>query len=480
MTTVDTTWTRPRLRPDVRLGPAQRRGEGVVHHVKDPRTGWYYRIGPREHFLLSRMDGRRSLDELGAEYAATFGRRLGEESWRQLFGMLHQRQLLDGATDEAALARLAATAARNAARTRRGPLLARFPLFDPDRMFARVGPWLAVLFRPGFVVPALLAVLALAGYVGYAWSGLAEAAFAGPRGWLTIVPGVLVAWAIVFLHESAHGLTCWHFGGRVREIGLMWRFPMLAPYCKVDDVVLLTPGRRVATAFAGVFVSMLALLPFAGLWALAPEGHPVRRLAASVLVFGTVTAGINLVPFLRLDGYYMLSHALNLADLRGESYRFYGRLLRGGPAAVSGYPRRDAVAYASYGAASVVFGLTVIVLLVRFWHASLTTWFGSTWATLLLVAEGILLALLLGYAARRRSRGTAASGTGPSGVPSSAPGTVTPGAAPAGTAAAGTVTGASGTGAHRAADEAGLAYRTAGEAGLPPTGCRCAGGRCDC
>lgn len=404
MTTVDTTWTRPRLRPEVRLGPAQRRGEGVVHHVKDPVTGWYYRIGPREHFLLSRMDGNRSLEELGAEYAATFGRRLGQASWQQLFAMLHKRQLLAGATDEAELARLTAAAAQNASRAKRGLLLARFPLFDPDRLFTRVGPRLAALFRPGFVVPALAAVLALAGYVAYAWSDLTEVAFGGPRGWLTVVPGVLVAWAIVFLHECAHGLTCWHFGGRVREIGLLWRFPMLAPYCNVDDVVLFSPGRRVATAFAGVFASMLALLPFAGLWMLAPDGHPIRRLAASILVFGTVTAAINLVPFLRLDGYHMLGHALNLVDLRGESYRFYGRLLRGGPRSVAGYPRRDAIAYALYGAASVAFGITVLVLLVRLWHDSLTAWVGSTWATLILLAEGVLVALLLGYAARRRAR----------------------------------------------------------------------------
>src|SRR5690606_24043962 len=114
MTTVDTTWKRPRLRPEVRLGPAQRRGRGVAQHVKDPVTGWYYRIGPREHFLLSRMDGSRSLEELGAEYAATFGRRLGQDSWQQLFAMLHKRQLLAGATDDAELARLSAAAARNA------------------------------------------------------------------------------------------------------------------------------------------------------------------------------------------------------------------------------------------------------------------------------------------------------------------------------------------------------------------------------
>ncbi|MFJ6195520.1 hypothetical protein [Micromonospora sp. NPDC092111] len=401
MTTVDA-GRQPRLRPEIVLGPGQRRGEGVVHHVKDPLTGWFYRIGPREHFLLSRMDGTRSLDDLGADYAETFGRRLGPESWQQLFGMLYKRQLLAGATDDEALARLTASAAENAERAKRGPLQARFPLFDPDALFQRVGPRLSGLFHRGFVVPALAAVLALAGYVAYAWPQLTDAAFAGRRGPLPVVLGVLVAWAIIFLHECAHGLTCWHFGGRAKEIGLMWRFPMLAPYCKVDDVVLLPPGRRVATAFAGVFVSMLALLPFAGLWALAPDGHTLHSLAGSILLFGTVTAGINLVPFLRLDGYYMLTHALNLADLRGESYRFYGRLLRGGPAAVAGYPRRDRAAYAGYGLASAVFAVTVCTLLVRLWYTSLAGWVGGGWAVLILVAEGVLVLLLIGYGVRRR------------------------------------------------------------------------------
>lgn len=396
-------YARPRLRPEIVLGPAQRRGDRVVHHVKDPVTGCYYRIGPREHFLLSRMDGRRSTEEIAAEYAEAFGRRLGAESWAQLFRMLHSRQLLAGATDEEAMARLAASAAANAARARRTLLLARLPLFDPHRLFTRVGPRLAPLFSRWFVVPALLVVALLAGYVTYDWRRLVEAVAASRSAGLSIVCAVLIAWAIVFLHECAHGLTCWHFGGRVREIGLLWRFPLLAPYCNVDDVVLLSRGQRVATAFAGVFVSMLALVPFAALWAVTEHGR-LHNLAGAVLLFGTVTAAINLVPFLRLDGYYMLTHALNLVDLRGDTYRFYSRLLRGGPAAVASYPRRDRLAYGLYGLASLAFAITVVTLLVRLWYGSLRVWVGPGWAAVILVTEGVLVALLVWYGARRARR----------------------------------------------------------------------------
>lgn len=412
MSTVDATWQRPRLREGVALGPAQRKGDSVVHHVKHPVTGWYYRIGPREHFLLSRMDGTRSVDEIAADYAEVFNRRLSPEHWQQLFGMLYQRQLLDGATDQEMLARLTASAAEQAARNKRGPLQARYPLFDPSALFDRIGPRLSFLFTRWFVVPGLVAVVALAALVVYDWSRLADVAFtSGGRGVAFIAVGVIVAWTIIFLHECAHGLTCWHFGGQVKEIGLMWRFPLMAPYCKVDDVVLFPRGQRIATSFAGVFVSMLALLPFAALWLLLPQGHPLHRLAAPILIFGTVTASLNLVPFLRLDGYYMLTHALNLTDLRGETYRFYGTLLRRGPRAVAGYPRRDQIAYSLYGAASLVFVATLLVLLVRFWYVSLATWVGPTWAATILIAEGVLVALLLVYGVRRthaRRQATAA------------------------------------------------------------------------
>jgi putative peptide zinc metalloprotease protein len=310
------------------------------------------------------------------------------------------------------MARLTASAAANAARARRTLLLARLPLFDPQRLFTRVAPGLAPLFSRWFVVPALLVVGVLAGYVIYDWPQLVRAVGESRSAGWSVVWAVLIAWAIVFLHECAHGLTCWHFGGRVEEIGLLWRFPLLAPYCNVDDVVLLPRGQRVATAFAGVFVSLLALVPFAVLWVSTGPGA-LHNLAGTVLLFGVVTAAINLVPFLRLDGYYMLTHALNLVDLRGDTYRFYARLLRGGPGAVASYPRRDRLAYGLYGLASAAFAVTVVSLLVRLWYGPLRDWVGPTWAMVILVAEGVALALFVWYgvrrARRRREAGAAAA-----------------------------------------------------------------------
>ncbi len=85
----------PARRADLALGPPLLRGAAPVHLVKDPRSGRRHELGPREHFVLSRLDGTATRDEIGAAYAAVFGRRLGDGAWGQLLGLFWSRDLLD-------------------------------------------------------------------------------------------------------------------------------------------------------------------------------------------------------------------------------------------------------------------------------------------------------------------------------------------------------------------------------------------------
>ena len=73
----------PPGRPRPTCGSARRccAAPARVHLVKDPVTGARLEVGAKEHFVIARLDGHRSLDEIGAEYAAAFGARLGEAQW---------------------------------------------------------------------------------------------------------------------------------------------------------------------------------------------------------------------------------------------------------------------------------------------------------------------------------------------------------------------------------------------------------------
>ncbi|MFF8440545.1 metalloprotease [Streptomyces californicus] len=90
---------RPALRPRVLLSDPLLDGAATVHLIKDAETGSSFKVGPKEHFLIARMDGERSLAEIGEEYAGEYGRRLGDAHWKRLLGLLGAKGLLAAGAD---------------------------------------------------------------------------------------------------------------------------------------------------------------------------------------------------------------------------------------------------------------------------------------------------------------------------------------------------------------------------------------------
>ncbi|MGD0244343.1 MAG: hypothetical protein ABSB59_29030 [Streptosporangiaceae bacterium] len=405
-TTLGLAAARPALRGDLVLGPAVRDGAGWTHTIKDPRSSWYFQVGPREFFIMSRLDGQRSLGEIGSEYAAWSGRRLAEPHWQQILGMLAARRLLTGTDDEASMARLA-EAGRRQRRGTQTLLYRRLSLADPDRLFGRLEPRLRPLFSPWFVLPALVAALAVEISMAFSAAALyhqVRADWHYPPAWIGYV---LVMWFGLMLHEIAHGVTSKHFCGASSEIGLLWRFPFLAPYCKADDV-LLFPNKwhRVYTAFAGVFANLLLLLPFCVLWLLTSPGSKTHVLSAPLILFGSVAALANLWPFLQLDGYYMLNHSLGMVNLRKASSSYWaqlGRGLLGRGGAREAYPPAARRAYFLYGGASFLFVAALAGWAMTEGDLSLAR---RTGGPLALGITGSVIALLAasGFFARRLAR----------------------------------------------------------------------------
>lgn len=170
----------------------------------------------------------------------------------------------------------------------------------------------------------------------------------------------LFLWMSITLHELAHGVAAQHYGGRVTEIGLRWRFPAALLHCTVDNYLFL-PGRRakLVVAGAGAHLNMVLLLPFGVWWLLLPAGAPERAPLAGLLVLGTVQALSNLVPLPPLDGYRMLGHALGTAHLAPETRTYLALRRSGGAEALAGYSTRARRIYTAYA-----IGSAVLVLLV--------------------------------------------------------------------------------------------------------------------
>ncbi|MEV6284174.1 M50 family metallopeptidase [Kribbella sp. NPDC051770] len=400
---------RPALRSTVRIGPGLLRGPSVVHIIGDRDTQAFLRVGPREAFLMAQLDGTRSLADIGASYAEQFGKRLGEAHWQQLLGLLHAHALMEpAAAEQLDAVREKAEVARRAAG--RSPLLWRRPLPGAAEFAVRLAGRIGWLLNPLVAVPLALLGTAVAVSVLLDWSTLWSAVTDSPSRWTATVIGLTVGWLVIAGHELFHGIACVRYGGRPTEIGVMWRFPMIAPYCKVDDVVTFPHrGHRVVTSFAGIYVNLVALIPFGALWWWGPQSGWWHGLAGALLLFGVVAVVANLVPVLKLDGYHMLEHATATSNLQGESFRFAGAFLRRGPAGVAQYPRGAKLIYAGYAVLATAILGPAVVLLVRSWYLSLAHWWSPGVAVAVLVGEAVVVGGLLRWAIVWKRRATEAA-----------------------------------------------------------------------
>ncbi|MFF2326964.1 MULTISPECIES: peptidase M50 [unclassified Streptomyces] len=373
---------RPALRPRVLLSDALLHGAATVHLIKDTDSGSSFRVGPKEHFLIARMDGERSLREIGEEYAREYGRRLDGARWQQILRMLGSRGLLAGApaaTESAVKAAVAGAAAAGgssaapSAASRRGVLRGSVRLVaDADATTARLHRVVGFLLAPGWLVPLLVLVAAMeTAVVVNAGELLVDTRdlFTNP---VLLTGTATLLWFSTALHELAHGIVARHHGGTVAEIGLRWRLPVVIMYCTVGNYLYLGSRRqRIHTASAGAVMNLLFLLPFCALWLFAPLDTATHDALGGLLLLGSVQAFAMLVPLPPLDGYRIVSQLCGATELAASTGTYLRLAARRDPAAAA-YPRRARTAYLAYGLGSVLVLALILAAAVAAAHHLLT------------------------------------------------------------------------------------------------------------
>jgi hypothetical protein len=398
--TADLSALHPARRPELRLSGPLHRGPAVIHLVRDPLYDRTYELGPKEHFVLDRLDGVATLGEIGAAYALRFGARLGDAHWTRLLGLLGTRRLLAGAP---------APPPSTPDRPKSTLLDGRASLVpDAPGLMDRLHRATAPLLRPLPLAVATVAVVAmLAMMVADADRLLAGTGTLYHHQPVTVAAVGTILWLSLAVHELAHGLAGRAFGGSVSEIGLRWRLPVVFTYCTVDDVQFL-PRRRqqVITAAAGAFANLLFLLPFAVVWLLLPERAQARPAIAGLLVLGVAIAAANLVPLPPLDGYKMIGYGCGISRLATGSRVFLlllaSKAVGRGPG-IGSYPRRLRWIYGGYGlfVVAAAAALVAVVVVVG------SRWLADRWGGAAGVVPAALLAALLvlwagGSLARRK------------------------------------------------------------------------------
>ncbi|MDR2325890.1 MAG: HlyD family efflux transporter periplasmic adaptor subunit [Acidovorax sp.] len=199
-------------------------------------------------------------------------------------------------------------------------LFFRVPLLRPDRWLARWAPRLDFLFRPGFWWLTL--VVFLWGLWGVA------------RSWEVFHATLVDMWSlqgmlaygvtlvgVKCLHEVGHGITAKRYGCKVPAMGVAFLVLWPVAYTDTNEVWKLTRrDQRLKVAAAGITTELLIAVWALWAWLWLPEGWPKSSAFLLATTTWVSTVLINASPFMRFDGYFLLSDYLQLPNLHSRAF----------------------------------------------------------------------------------------------------------------------------------------------------------------
>jgi len=251
------------------------------------------------YLVAAQIDGARSADAIAQSVSEELGRTLGAEQVRYLIAVkLLPLGLIAGPGAPTAPPKASPLLALRA----RGTLL-------PERAANAV----AALLRPLFRWPAVLAVLVSVAAVDY-WLVASRGLSAGLGQVLRDPASLLIVFALsvasAAFHECGHATACRYGGARPGAIGVGIYLVWPSFFTNVTDSYRLDRAARIRTGLGGLYFNLIFILAMAGLY---------QATTAEVLLLVIAVTHLEmaqqLLPFVRFDGYFILSDLVGVPDL---------------------------------------------------------------------------------------------------------------------------------------------------------------------
>ncbi len=199
-------------------------------------------------------------------------------------------------------------------------LFFKVPLVSPAGwLHATLGIFAPLFSRTFFVLVALLGLAGLY-LVSRQWD-VFQRTFVD---FLTLESAAAMGGCLLLLkvlHELGHAYTATRYGVRVNTMGVAFMLGMPLLYTDVTDAWRLrSRGQRLAIAGAGIAVELIVAVLATLAWVFLPDG--TARSAAFIVATTSwlLSVAINLNPFMRFDGYYLLSDAWGIPNLQQRSF----------------------------------------------------------------------------------------------------------------------------------------------------------------
>lgn len=313
----------PALRPDLQLSPAAPGLDGAPQWtLADPLRGRYFKLGAAAVRLLRHwtlVEPQRVLAAANAEPGAP----LGQAELEDMLRFLSSHDLIAALDDKQR-----ASYAMKAAAQRQSPwkqalhqyLFFRIPLWRPDPFLNRAWPVLerhgSWLLRWGLpLVFALGLFLVIRDWQRFLSTFPHLFSLGG-----ALAFGIALTFAKL-CHEFGHAFMAKRAGCRVQSMGLAFMVLLPMFYTDVSDAWRVRDRRsRLLIGAGGVFAELLLAVLALLAWSLLPDG-PLRT-SAFMLASATwiTTLVINLNPFMRFDGYFLISDLWGVDNLQNRAF----------------------------------------------------------------------------------------------------------------------------------------------------------------
>jgi putative peptide zinc metalloprotease protein len=133
-----------------------------------------------------------------------------------------------------------------------------------------------------------------------------------------------------FFHESAHGLTCKHYGGEVHNMGFHLIYLTPAFFIDVSEVYVFGgKWQRLASMISGIWVEMMFCSVATVIWWGTSPATFVHEFAYKLmLITGVAVVVVNANPLIKLDGYFMFTELFGTPEIKDRSTAFLSTWVR--------------------------------------------------------------------------------------------------------------------------------------------------------
>ncbi len=307
---------RPRLAPGVRLAGQMR--ESAFKNppwLVEREDAGYVQVTELLYRIAELCDGRRTREEIADAVSENNGRTVSTDNVRVLLGTQLVLKGLVPAADGQVVG--GAGGARSLL-----ALSLRTKMVGPEVLDVPTA-----LLRWLFWPPVMVALVVLS-VVGLGWLLLSHGLAAGAREALYTPGLLLVALGLTAVaagfHELGHAAALRYGGGRPKGIGVGLYLVYPAFYTDVSDNYRLTRWGRVRTDLGGVFFHLVFVLGILGLY--QATGWEALLIGVPLLL---LDAFRQLLPFIRMDGYWTLADLTGVPDFLSYVGAFVRRHLPG-------------------------------------------------------------------------------------------------------------------------------------------------------